>query len=165
MKIDGCFKVFPVSKPTSLLLNGLDFGIQSFTKRIRDRMSIVGQDIVNVFVNYAGHLDDRLEAGMSRPEVPLFEVTVSPSPAGILPEFPEALLDGPRTASPKVHGFQCIKPILVLLGKILLRIQPKILGSGQRLFASLTHFPMFLFAHGVASFPHMGIPGTPIKDI
>src|SRR4030043_526776 len=133
MKVDGRFEMFSVSKATSILLNGLDFGIQSFRNSICDRMSIIGQDIVDVFVNHAGHFDDWLEAGMGRPEVPLFKVTLSPSPAGILPEFPEALLDSPRTAGPKVHRFQCIKPILVLLGKILLRIQPKILGYGQAL--------------------------------
>src|SRR4030066_264699 len=102
MKVDGCFKMFSVSKPTSILLNGLDFGIQSFRDSICDRMSIVGQDIVNVFVNHAGCLDDRLKGGMGCPEIPPFEMTLSPSPAGILPEFPEALLDDPSTACPKV---------------------------------------------------------------
>src|SRR4030042_196736 len=103
MKVDGCFKMFSVSKPTSLLLNGLDFRIQPFRDSICDRMSIVGQDIINVIADHSSHLDDRLEAGMSCPEVPLFEVTLSPSPAGILPEFSKAFLDGPRTACPKVH--------------------------------------------------------------
>ena len=137
MKIDGSFEVLPVPEPISHLLDGLDLRVKALADRIGDRVLKVGEDVVEVFVHHPGFFDNRLKAGVCRPEVPPFEVTMGPPAVCIASRDPGSSLDGPCPGSLEVQRFENREAFLVFLREIFPRIEPEIFGSRQGVIALL----------------------------
>ena len=84
------------------------------THRIGNWMSIIGQNIVNVFAEHSSLFNYGIQTRMSCPKIPLLKMTLGPADTGITPRIPETLLNGPRTGGLELLIFQASKQFLML---------------------------------------------------
>ena len=92
----------------------------------------VGEDVRQMFFDHACDVDDGFQAGVCRPEVPLFPVAQSPSSALVFPQVAQTFFDGPGPAGLQVHALQAGEAFLMLFGEILRREEPEVFGSLER---------------------------------
>src|SRR5208337_718967 len=118
-------------------------------------MGKISQDIVKVFMEHPSSLNHRLQTRVGCPEVPPFKVMQNPSLPSVTPEVSKTLLNRPCPGRLELHLLENRKPFLMLLWEVFLRVQPKILGSSQRLIAYLFQNPMFLLAHLIHGLAHV----------
>ena len=135
VEVDGGFEVLLVPKAVRAFLDRLDLGVKPLTDGIGDGMGEVSQHIGQVALDQAGHLDHRGELRMRGPEVPALPEAASPAGARVAPQDPQGLLQRPGAAGLQVVLLQLDEARLVHLGQVLARIQPQVLGAGQRLVA------------------------------
>lgn len=72
MKVDRRPKVLVVAEPTGHALDHLNLAVESFAHRVRDRVLIVGHDIVDVPADRLLRLPNGFQPTVRRPEVPPF---------------------------------------------------------------------------------------------
>ena len=118
---------------------------------------------MQVFMDHPSRLYHRLQTRMGCPKVPLLKVRIGPSPSSITPEVSKTLLNGPGSGCLQLHLLENRKPLLMLLGKVFLRIQPKIFGSTQRVITSLLQGSMLFLTHLVHRLAHMSHQVVAIK--
>ena len=93
MEVDRGLEVLAIAEPVGALLDRLDLGVEPLTHRIGDPMPEVGQDVGQVPLEQARHLDARREPRVRRPEIPAGPVPLGPAPATVAPEVTQGLLD------------------------------------------------------------------------
>src|SRR5574337_177173 len=109
--------------------------LRPFGAGVGDRMREVGKQAGFVAFERLGRVDDRLEATVGGPEVPAFEVLVTPAAAVVGPEVAQALLDRLGTAGLQVTAAQQREAVGVAFGEVLRGVQPQVLAAGQALVA------------------------------
>ncbi len=67
----------------------LDFGVQSFRDRVGDVVFQIGQQILQMPLEHAGHGDHRFESAATDPAKPFLEKPAGPAGFLILPELGE----------------------------------------------------------------------------
>ena len=63
----------------------------------------IRQNVLQMPVDHPRHLDDRLQARMRRPEVPVLPMPQRPAPATVLPQITQRFLDRPSPARLQVQ--------------------------------------------------------------
>lgn len=78
-EVDGSFEVLRVAVSTSTSFDGHDFAVQSFRHSVGHTMTAVGHDVIEMRFQRVGHLADRGQSHVCRPEEPALEVTARPA--------------------------------------------------------------------------------------
>ena len=96
MEEDGRLEVLPIAEAVGHLLDRLNLRIQALCSCIRNpRRREVVEYSVEVALDHVGHVDDRLETRVRRPEEPLLVELGRPAESVVAPEHRERLFDGP----------------------------------------------------------------------
>src|SRR6266542_1882779 len=102
VEVDGGFEVFAVAVAAGGDADGLDAGVEAFRAGVGDPVGEVGQQAGLVSFEGAGGVDDRCQAGVGGPEVPLAPVPLAPVGVEVAPQAAQVLLDRPGPAGLEV---------------------------------------------------------------
>src|SRR2546422_3883869 len=92
---------------------------------------------------------DGLEAAARRPRAP---AVVPASRCGLrraIPEIAEHLFDGPRARRPEVCGAELGEALGVMVGQVLARVEPHVLGADEGVVAVLAQRAVLAAPHAV----------------
>ena len=85
MEIDGGSVMFAIPIAAGKAFYLLDLAIEAFPQRIGFPMLGVGDDVIDMGFEAPGGLDDRIESGVSGPEIPTGEIPPHPTFSVIVP--------------------------------------------------------------------------------
>ena len=114
MKGNSTLESFFVSKPVSSFLDRLNLGIQPFTGRIGNRLSQIGQNIINMTLDQVRHIPHRFQAAVSHPPEPSFPDVTDGVHCWIRLESPDDLLSWPRRGRLSGSGTEGIETLPVV---------------------------------------------------
>src|SRR5664279_3498276 len=106
VEVDRGLEVLSVAVAACGDADGLDAVVEAFGAGVGDPVGEVGQQPGFVAFEGLRRVDDRLESGVGGPEVPAFEVFLSPTATLVGPEVAQALLDRPGAGGLQVTGPQ-----------------------------------------------------------
>ena len=91
--VDGRDEIIRFSKSKRAMTDELDLVVHAFQGTVRDSEFGPGQESGKMVFDQACKVDDRLEAGVSRPPEPLFEVGLGSFFLKVIPEPLKFLLE------------------------------------------------------------------------
>lgn len=151
MKVDGRLEVLQVAEATGHLLDRLDLRVDAFADRVGDSVLEEVQDMVEVPLHEVGGIDDGLEPGVRGPEEPALPKAIGRGSPLVAPETSQDLFDRPRATGLEVDCPELLELLLVLGRQILLRVQPKVLGTREGFVSVASQLPVFLLAKPLAA--------------
>src|SRR6058998_3156116 len=119
-EVDGGLEVLLVSVAAGPSLDGHDLAVQAFGHAVGDRVSAVGQDVLEAVPEHVGHLAHGRQAAVGGPPEPVLKEAPGPAGAAIRPQAPQALLDGPGPADLEAQGLERLEGRTPPLGHVLL---------------------------------------------
>lgn len=152
MEIDRVDEPLDVAEAVGFLLDRLDFVVHPLGQGIGRAQFEIRDDPFQVIIEHLGHLDDRRQAAVRGPEIPVPEKAARPLGKDEVPHPAKVLLD--RMGAP---GLQVIlaaihKTLHARIGQVLGPVEPVPLGLVQEVDALGLQVARLLLAHVIDRF-------------